>query len=146
MEKLFLLRHAMDEDNKDDNPALSEMGIIQAKKLAENIEANLIGDNRDITIWTSSAKRAKETALIVFEKFPNATFVEYQKLWSDRNHKHDFNWLVNQLDNFQGKILIIITHLDYVCFFPEEKLGFKDIRAYFATGLLIEDAKQSKFG
>jgi len=144
MEKLFLLRHALDEGYEGD-PFLCERGIEQARELAESIALNLNGDNEDITIWTSPSKRTKGTALIIWEKFPKATFVEHEKLWSDEDHSYDFDWLENQLNNFHGKILIIISHLEYVCYFPEKKLGFKDIRASCAGGLLIENGKQSYF-
>jgi len=144
MEKLFLLRHALDT-NFEGDPPLSERGKIQSRELAESIETNLNGDNKDITIWTSTSRRAKETALIIWEQFPAATFVECEKLWSDESHRYDFDWLENQLNNFQGKILIIISHLEYVCYFPQEKLGFKDIRASCAGGLLIENGQQSYF-
>lgn len=145
MKKLFLLRHASFDNTNDDDPPLSDVGKWQAGSLAESIEENLSGDISDITIWTAPSKRAKETALIIFERFPSAKFIEYQKLWSDHDHKHDFNWLANELDNFDGKILIIISHLGYVCDFPKEKLGFDDIRASCAQGILVENGQQSHF-
>lgn len=145
IKKLFLLRHASFDNTNDADPPLSDGGEWQAGNLAESIEENLNGDISDITIWTSSAKRAKETALIILRKFPSATFVEYQKLWCDRDHKHDFNWFSNELDNFDGKILIVISHLEYVCDFPKEKLGFDKIRASCAMGILVENGQQSHF-
>jgi len=145
IKKLFLLRHASYDNTDDADPSLSDGGKWQAKNLAESIEVNLNDDISNITIWTSSAKRAKETALIILERFPSANFVEYQKLWSDSDHKRDFDWLENQLNNFEGEILIVISHLEYICYFPEEKLGFKDIRASCAGGLLIENGQQSYF-
>ena len=145
IKKLFLLRHASFDNTNDADPSLSDEGEWQAGNLAESIEENLNGDISDITIWTSSAKRAKETALIILRKFPSAKFVEYRKLWDDRDHKYDFNWFANELDNFDGKILIVISHLNYVCFFPKEKLGFDNIRASCAMGILVENGQQSHF-
>ena len=145
MEKLFLFRHALYENDYNyDDPKLSERGKIQAKELAENIEANLNGDNKDITIWTSPAIRAKETALIIKEKFPTAAYVEYEKLWADRDHRCDFDWLENQLNNFQGEILIIISHLKYVCDFPK-RLGFDNINVGCAGGILVENENYTYF-
>jgi len=145
--RLFLLRHAnYNYTGRDDDPHISDQGKQQARNLSDKIKANLNGNDEDITIWTSSANRAKETALIIKEDFPNAEFVEYEKLWSDNDHPYDFKWFKQQLEDFRGKTLIVISHLEYVQQFPE-LLNFPENDASYARGVLIENnEKCTNFG
>ncbi|NVN96712.1 histidine phosphatase family protein [Candidatus Nomurabacteria bacterium] len=135
--KIFLLRHA-DYIGGVEDPGLSEKGKEQARNLAAKIKANLNGDTENVTIWTSPACRARETAEIIKEKLACLYFVEKSNLWSDKKHRQDFNWFKNQLDNFQDEVLIVVSHLEYVQQFPEI-LGFSENEASYAQGVLIED-------
>ena len=144
--KIFLLRHADYLSGVGvENPGLSSYGEKQAKSLSDKIKANLNGDDENITIWTSSANRAKETALIIKENFPNAEFIENEKLWSDNKHLPDFNWLEQELKSFYGNTLIIISHLEYIQDFPAT-IGFSESDADYAEGVLIENDKCVDFG
>jgi phosphohistidine phosphatase SixA len=51
--------------------------------LAQNIKANLNGDSGNVTIWASTAKRAKGTAEIIRQELGVSKLVEYEELWSD---------------------------------------------------------------
>jgi phosphohistidine phosphatase SixA len=135
--KIFLLRHA-DYLGGVENPGLSDYGKQQAKKLAVKIKSNLNGDNENVTIWTSPANRAIETASIIKEQFPDADFNEHEKLWSDNKHRYDFDWFKDQLDDFKEGVLVVISHLEYVQQFPE-RLGFFENDADYARGVLIEN-------
>lgn len=137
--KIFLLRHA-DYLAGVENPGLSDQGKQQAKNLAGKIKANLNGDSENITIWTSPANRAVETALIIKEQFPDADFNEHEKLWSDNKHRYDFDWFKDQLGNFKNGVLIVLSHLEYIQEFPE-MIGFRQNDAGYAQGILIEDGK-----
>lgn len=137
--KIFLLRHADYLDGVE-NPGLSDYGKQQAKKLAVKIKSNLNGDNENVTIWTSPANRAIETAQIIKDELSCLYFVEKSNLWSDNKHAYDFDWFKEQLDNFQDEVLVVISHLEYVQQFPE-KFGFFENNAGYARGVLIENNK-----
>jgi phosphohistidine phosphatase SixA len=134
MRKIFLVRHA--DYAFGDDPGLSDLGKEQALNLANKIKANLNSDNGSVVIWTSSAKRAKETAQIIKQELSLAQITAEEKLWSDKRHPHDFNWLKNQLNSFNGENLIIVSHLEYVREFPEQ-LGFNQNKSGYAEGVLI---------
>lgn len=134
--KIFLLRHAEYLSGRV-NSGLSDYGRSQAKNLAERIKRE-INDAPNVTIFTSTANRAKETALIIKESLTNAVLIEYEKLWSDGSHIEDLGWLRSKIKNFDGDILIIISHLEYVNYLPE-KLGFCMKDAGYAQGVLIKD-------
>ena len=136
MKKLFLVRHADYSGGTD--PGLSEFGREQSLRLANRIKANLNGG--DVVIWVSTAKRAQETAQIIKQEMQLADLFVNEKLWSDNRHPHDFNWLKDQLDNFNGENLIIVSHLEYVRQFPG-RLGFSQNNAGYAEGVLIHQGK-----
>lgn len=137
--KIFLLRHA-DYIPGIENSGLSDHGKQQAKKLAGKIKVNLNGDSEHVTIWTSPANRAVETALIIKEQFPECNFSEHEKLWSDNKHSYDFDWFEKQLDSFHEGVLIVISHLEYIQEFPEI-IGLPGNDASYAQGILIEDGE-----
>ena len=128
---------------------LSLEGKKQARNLALKIRSNLRGKDSDITIWTSTANRAQETAQIINQELNAKNFIEFEYLWSDgitdSGHKQDFQWLESEIDNFNGEVLIIISHLEYVQRFPEV-FGFSENDAKYAQGVLIEDGRCINFG
>ncbi len=133
--QIFLLRHA-DYEGGGADPALSISGKNQALVLAQKIKS-VLGEG-DITIWSSSASRAKETAQIIKEEMQLAEMIIEEKLWSDNSHEYDFDWLKRKIEDFSGEILIIVSHLEYVRYFPS-KLGFRPNSAGYAQGIKIQD-------
>jgi len=111
--KLILVRHA-DYDGNGADPEISSYGITQAKRLAKSIKEEI--GSEDVTIWTSSAKRASQTAQSVKSELQLVQeFKEFEKLWSDNRHQYDFPWFQSQLENFKGTgVLIVFSHLEYV--------------------------------
>jgi phosphohistidine phosphatase SixA len=142
MKQLFLLRHA-DYYGGGPDPALSEHGKEQSRSLGQRINKALA--EGDVTIWTSPAKRASETAEIIKQELQLADVVTKDLLWSDNSHRHDFDWLKSELGSFPGEILIIISHLEYVRQFPET-IGYEWNRAGYAQGVLISDGSCKRFG
>lgn len=74
-----------------------------------------------------------------------ASFVEDEKLWSDKKHFPDLNYLKNKIDNFDGETLIIISHQEYVQDLPEQ-LGFYVNNAGYSQGVLFKNGKCVDFG
>jgi len=56
----------------------------------------------------------------------------------------DFSWLKNEMDNFDGDNLIVISHRDYVNRFPVH-LGFKENQCCCAEGVLIRGGECIEF-
>lgn len=135
--KIFLVRHA---DYDGNGPVLSDYGKQQSLELANKIKASLNGDTGTVTIWTSSANRAKETAQIIKQEMQLAEMIVEEKLWSDNRHPYDFDWLEEQLDEFKGDNLIIVSHLEYVRQFPGT-IGFHENNAGYAGGVMIHNNK-----
>ena len=141
MKKLFLVRHAAYAGGGAD-PVLSDSGKRQALQLGQKIKVVL--SSGDVTIWSSSANRAEETANIIQQEMQLAEMVVEEKLWSDNQHQHDFDWLKSKLDSFEGDNLIIVSHLEYVRQFPA-RLGFPYNNAGYAEGVLIENDQCTDF-
>lgn len=140
MRILFLLRHAAYRSDEGGDPRLSDQGKEEGSVLAKKIKA-IVGDSKDaITIWSSSAKRAAETAEIIQQEIPLAELVIEEKLWSGGGHREDFHWLKQKLNAFDGEILIVVSHLEYVRDFPVE-IGFGRNRADYAEGVKIENGE-----
>ena len=140
VQQIFLVRHA-DYFGGGPDPSLSDEGKNQSLNLAEKIKVRL-GDG-EVTIWTSPANRARETAEIIKQEMQLADLAVKEKLWSDKDHPHDFPWLKEQIESFEGEVLIIVSHLEYVREFPAE-LGFYKNKAGYAEGMLIEGKTYSK--
>ncbi|MBP9803015.1 MAG: histidine phosphatase family protein [Candidatus Pacebacteria bacterium] len=134
--QLFLVRHADYEEGSD--PHLSDTGRQQSLRLAEKIKAGFNGIPENITIWSSSANRAKGTAEIIKQEMQLAKMVIEEKLWSDNRHPDDFNWLLEKLKAFEGDVLIIVSHLEYVRYFPRI-LNFPSNNAGYAEGVKIQN-------
>ena len=142
LKQIFLVRHA-DYCGGGLDPVLSEYGKRQSLDLAKKINASLgIGD---VTIWSSSANRARETAEIIKQEMQLAEMVIEGLLWSDSYHPHNFTWLKEKIDSFEGDILIIVSHAEYVREFPS-MIGFRENGAGYAQGVKIEDKKCVGFG
>ncbi len=143
MRKIFLLRHG-DYEGSVSDPVLSDTGKQQSLSLANKIKLNLNGYTGDVTIWTSTANRAKGMAQIIKQELQLASLIEIENLWSDSRHEYHFRWLKEELNGFKGEVLIIISHLEYVRDFPE-MLGFPGNKAGYAQGVLIEEGRCNNF-
>jgi phosphohistidine phosphatase SixA len=143
IKKIFLVRHA-EYDGSDLNPSLSRHGHDQSIKLGQKISGNLVLPGA-VTIWTSSANRARETASLIKQELQLAEMRVEEKLWSDNRHRHDFPWLENELNSFEGDNLIIVSHLEYVRDFPHW-VGFNSNGAGYAEGVMIENGNCTLFG
>jgi phosphohistidine phosphatase SixA len=135
IKKLYLVRHAEYEGDGAD-PFLSLTGKRMAATLGQKIRHSL--GSEESVIWTSSANRAVETAHIIKEQLRRTELVKFDKLWSDKKHPHDFEWLKAQLESCKGVTLIIVSHLEYVQDFPTA-LGFRKNYAQYTEGVLIEN-------
>ena len=136
--KLFLLRHAAYAGGS--NPGISDVGRDQALQLVEKIRSYL-DEEEKAEIWTSTANRALETAQILQEQIPHNNFKSFLKLWSDNSHSYDFEWLKTMIKNFHGESpLIIISHLEYVRYFPIV-LGYIENNAEYAEGVFIHQGQ-----
>lgn len=133
--KLFLVRHADYSGNVPD-PSLSEWGKKQSAELGQKIKSQLI--EGDVTIWTSSAARASETAQLIKQELQLAEMQIFEKLWSDNRHRQDFEWLKGMLDEFERDNLLIVSHLEYVRDFPR-CLGLRGNEAGYAQGIVVEN-------
>jgi phosphohistidine phosphatase SixA len=140
-DNLFLLRHAEYNDDEP-NGTLSDYGRQQSERLANSLKKVLNGN--PVTIWTSSASRAKETAEIIKEALGVAEVIVEEKLWSDNRHVYDFRWLKEKLGNFNEGNLVIISHMEYVQEFPRI-LGYPQNSARKATGVHIVNRKCELF-
>ena len=133
--KLFLVRHA-DYNGGGADPHLSEDGKSQSILLSQKIKSFLEA-GESITIWTSSANRAHQTAQIIKQEMQLADMLVFEKLWSDNRHTHDFNWLKTQINEFEGDVLIIVSHMEYVREFPHVAMNFPYNNAGYAEGVYI---------
>lgn len=139
--QIFLVRHAA-YDGGGPDPVLSQQGKQESLALAQKIKQVLgIGD---ITIWSSPANRARETAEIIKQEMQLADMQIKDLLWSDNRHQHDFNWLKAEIYSFSGDILIIVSHLEYVREFPA-MMGFRMNNAGYAEGVKIEKGQCENF-
>ncbi|QQS22701.1 histidine phosphatase family protein [bacterium] len=133
---IFLVRHAAYANGP--NPGLSECGKEQSLRLAKKIKRSINEAGCEITIWSSSANRAVETAQIIRQEMQLAEMIVEEKLWSDNSHREDFEWLKQKLEGHKGGVLIIVSHFEYVRLFPAE-IGFKCNSAGYAEGVKIEN-------
>ena len=142
VKNLILVRHADYKGGAGDDPGLSDVGKDQSLSLAISIR-KLLGQT-DAVIWSSPALRAAETAQIIKQELSFASLVLEEKLWSDNKHHQDFKWLLDKLQSFEGENLIIVSHLEYVRYFPE-MLNFSGNNANYAQGVLIRNGKCELF-
>jgi phosphohistidine phosphatase SixA len=142
LKNLILVRHADYDQDDGHDPKLSSTGVFQSRGLALAIK-KVIGREKT-TIWSSSAVRAKETAEIIQQEMNPAELIIEEKLWSDKKHRHDFDWLKQRLEEFEGENLIIVSHLEYVRLFPL-MLGYDDNNAGYAGGVLIRNGQCEDF-
>jgi phosphohistidine phosphatase SixA len=136
---LYLIRHARyaKDSYQNPNPGISEEGRSDAMILGNKLKKEL--KDEEVVIWTSSARRAVETTEVL-QKMLNVKDVRVEeKLWSDSEHHSHFLWLERELDSFQGKVLLVITHYGYVEDFPSylsSELSGND--ASYCCGVVIE--------
>ena len=135
---VILARHAEYTPSGSD-PEVSFVGKLQSEYLANAIEAAL-GKGAEITLWTSAARRARGTAEVLERRLNPSETVVHEKLWSDNSHRHDFPWLKEQLDAFDGENLVIISHLEYVQDFPEY-LGYRRNHASYTQGVIMNEGE-----
>ena len=115
MKALLLGRHASTADSKNllDLPLSSE-GKIEAGTMASNIK--IVIRKLPLTIWSSTAQRAKETAIIVKEFLETrgiAVSIEFfEELWSDKTHTYQEAWLDKKVSSFEGEALLIVAHAE----------------------------------
>lgn len=140
---IFLVRNGAYTD-LGSNPKLSDRGIQQVYGIARKIKASLSGADNQCVIWSSPANRAMKTTEIITRVLPATEVFIEEKLWSDSSHRHDFDWLKKKLENFDGDVLIIVSHLEYVNWFPVE-IGFKRNTARYAEGVKIEGGECVNF-
>ena len=115
--RIFIVRHGQSDGGGDQG--LSTNGVFQAKRLGKNIK-DIIGDD-SVTMWSSAAQRAKETAAMIDHSL-DCDFNQFELLWADNWHQHDFKWLEGMIENWEMEDetnnLVIVTHLEYVNDFP----------------------------
>jgi len=126
IKKIFLVRHADFTNQKK--------GSKQVQQLANSIKKELV--NGEVTIWSSSAKRANTTAQIIKEELQRGDIFIEEQLYSDAHCKPDYQWLRNKIQNHRGDNLIIVSHLEYVRYFPNE-IGFGKNCALDGEGVVI---------
>ncbi len=144
LKNLFLVRHGAYSGSGDAH--LSSHGEQQAKELAQKIKGKLNGNSGELIIWTSAANRAIETAVILDRELGVKKRMRIEtKLWSDNDHSEDFDWLAEELNNFTGENLLIVSHLEYVRDFPRE-LGFPRNDAEYAEGVFISEGRCNFLG
>lgn len=138
---LFVVRHAEYEGLGDNS--LSALGREQALSLAEKICEKLLPG--EVTIWTSTAKRAVETAEIIKsfleQHSKEVLLVAHNSLWSGDKHLYRLGWLADMVSNYQGNNLVTVTHLEYVEHFPE-RFGFYADDPDYAEGVCIQNGKK----
>lgn len=128
---------------------LTEDGKKQALETALKIKA-LLGEERNIVIWSSGFERTDEMANIIKNTLSLENEVEiHEELYSDGDIdlvNLNFISLQTQISKFVGNVLIMVTHLDYVkglpCF-----LGFNSYTSHisFAEGFLIYNEECLRF-
>ena len=113
--QIILVRHG---DYNGNDGHLSAQGAIDIKKLTENFLQKLI-KNHSFAVHGSAADRAKESAEIIRDILHPTTFIIEDKLWSDAQHREDFEWLYSFIQSQTVDVLILVTHLEYVEYFPK---------------------------
>ena len=113
---LYLVRHgeALTPDMNPERP-LSSIGISNIKKVATSLKED--GVKVD-TIFYSTKKRAKETALILAEKLNPTTLVEKQGLNPNNSIEIILEEIFGATDN-----LMIVGHLPFLRILTEKLLS-----------------------
>jgi len=133
MEKIIIIRHG-EYDHIQNNP-LSDVGKNQMEKLAIKLLSEL--ENKNIIFVCSIARRASESAetlqKIWKEKGIDLPLHKYYELWSggdaycERNKLkeenkivsiQDFAWFENFIKESICDVLIAVTHLEFIEYFP----------------------------
>jgi phosphohistidine phosphatase SixA len=136
---VFLVRHGDHlSDQQEKDGSLSPVGIQQAKELAGKIKEVIIGKTGKVTIYTSPAKRAVETAEILQHELGWAknSIKEQPELFT-KGSKVDLRWLDQFIEKANG-ITIIVTHIHYARQYPQTK-SMGEIKPEFCEGIVIEN-------
>lgn len=144
-EKIYLIRHAQAYSHVQ-NGELTPRGKNDAEQLAIRLKEDL--GETPVEIWSSTALRAEETTRIIVKakvQGPDVRFEE--KLWCDNDHEHDFKWLQDMIVRSGAKVIIIVTHRDYVNKFPASiMLECETFDIEYAKGVLIEGGTCKPYG
>ncbi|MEZ0393171.1 MAG: phosphoglycerate mutase family protein [Pseudobdellovibrionaceae bacterium] len=111
-----MFRHAERENTGSSNPPLSSRGLLQAEKLLEEIDLNVLP--RPSKLLSSPKLRAQQT----FLQIQNKLGVEIQIL-SELDERHNFESIENfskrvkrflNLMETQNGVQFFVTHLDWI--------------------------------
>lgn len=139
VKQLFLIRHA-ESKNKDNSQPLTEVGIGQCHSISAKIKELL--NSSDIEIAHSTRKNATETAEIIKNNLKVEKSWSCDELITDIKYYADYNNFHKIITNCKSEVLIIVSHLEYVWFYPEH-IGLKSISADYCEGILLEDEKHT---
>lgn len=132
MRKIGFIRHAAYHSPEIDGGIVGKIGRIEANFLAQSLKKKFAQLNScDVKIISSPAGRALGTAEIIAQKLDAGNVETYNCLWSDREHKEDFDAIDEVLEKeFDSeKVLLVVSHAEVVDEFTEEFLkrnGFID--------------------
>jgi broad specificity phosphatase PhoE len=112
--ELLVVRHG---DYNGGDMHLNSSGRDQIKRLAEKIIP--IVNNKKVTILSSTASWAHESAAIIAEKI-GCDFEQCEILWSDNRHPENFPGTLELIQSYLDNtdVLIIVTHCEYAEYFP----------------------------
>jgi phosphohistidine phosphatase SixA len=112
--ELLVVRHG---DYNEGGMHLNSSGRDQIRRLAEKIIP--IVNDKKVTILSSTASRAHESAAIIAEKI-GCDFEQHEILWSENRHPENFSGTLELIQSYldNTEVLIIITHYEYVEDFP----------------------------
>lgn len=134
VKQLFLIRHAESLDKKN-NASLTEAGIEQCHRISAKIKELL--ESPDIEIAHSTHKNATETAKLIQNTLQIKKSWSSEELITDIKYHADYDNLHKIITTCKSEVLIIISHLEYVWFYPEY-LGHKTVNADYCEGVLLQ--------
>lgn len=115
---LIFLRHAKAEDRLpellDEDRALTPQGQKQARAIAKGL-SQFLKKAKKIEIWTSHAKRSKQTAAAVAKTLAGAKEQEYQAIYNGRLDELTAAWSASTAD-----AIIIVGHEPYLSIWAKQ--------------------------
>ncbi|MCX6822941.1 MAG: hypothetical protein NTX91_02995 [candidate division SR1 bacterium] len=138
--KVILVRHG--KYNEDEEANLSNEGIGDMKRLALILFPYIVDKN--VIFIASMANRGIQSAEVLQEIWEkNNVFLPFEKkyeVWSGTDSRressrllekekktvsvHDFNWLSSFIKEDKHEVIVVVTHLEFVEYFPS-RLGFE---------------------